>query len=95
MSQQKHPDPLCVLIYCYSVAAPTAEGQEEKKEVSTTPREPVDLTAAIATITQAGKVFSESKLPPSFPTSFKRWKAERAEDAPHDPHSYFPMLLVK
>ncbi|GJE94496.1 hypothetical protein PsYK624_106660 [Phanerochaete sordida] len=76
------------------VAAPAAEGQEEKKDVPA-PHEPVDLTAAIATVAQASKVFSESKLPPSFPTSYKRWKAELTEDPPHDPHSYFPMLLVK
>ncbi|EKM54264.1 uncharacterized protein PHACADRAFT_97480 [Phanerochaete carnosa HHB-10118-sp] len=85
----------CILIHRCRVAAPAAEGQEEHSELSTTTREPVDLTAAIFTITQASKIFSESKLPPSFPTSFKRWKAERAEDAPHDPSSYFPMLLVK
>ena len=84
-----------VLISYFSVAAPATEGQEEKKDVSITPREPVDLTAAITTITEAGQVFSESKLPPSFPTSFKRWKVEQAEDPPHDPSSYFPMLLVK
>ena len=77
-----------------SVAAPVAEGEEGAKEVATAPA-PVDLTAAISTIAQEGKVFSESKLPPSYPTSFKRWKVEQAEDAPHDPHSYFPMLLVK
>ena len=81
-------------IYPSSVAAP--EGESEQKEVATAIQTPVDLTAAIATVTQeAGKVFSEAKLPPSFPTSYKRWKAERAEDPPHDPASYFPMLLVK
>ena len=90
------PNALTVLTsYIYSVAAPTTEGESDKKEVVPAP-EPVDLTAAISTITQeAGKVFSESKLPPNFPTSFKRWKAEVVENAPHDPHSYFPMLLVK
>jgi hypothetical protein len=58
-------------------------------------RPAVDLTEAIATITGEQKTYSESKLPPVLPTSFNRWKAARAEDAPHDPHSYFPMLLVK
>ncbi|KIP11616.1 hypothetical protein PHLGIDRAFT_27843 [Phlebiopsis gigantea 11061_1 CR5-6] len=77
-----------------AVAAPVAEGEEGTKEVAKAPA-PVDLTAAISTIAQEGKVFSESKLPPSYPTSFKRWKAEQVEDAPHDPNSYFPMLLVK
>ncbi len=55
----------------------------------------VDLTEAIATVVGEQKTFTETRLPPRFPTSFKRWKAERVEDAPHDPHSYFPMLLVK
>jgi len=55
----------------------------------------VDLTAAIATITSAKKAYSESKLPPAPPSSFKRWRPERAPDAPHDPHAYFPMTLVK
>lgn len=75
--------------------APAAEGEGEKTDVAVPERPAVDLTQAIAAITGEQKTFSESKLPPTFPTSFKRWKAERVEDAPHDPHAYFPMLLVK
>lgn len=77
-----------------SVSAPPAEGEHEHKEVAAA-KEPVDLTAAIATITQAQKAYGGSRLPPSFPTSYKRWRPERAEDPPHDPNAYFPMLLVK
>ena len=55
----------------------------------------VDLTQAIATIASARKAYSESKLPPVPPKAFKTWRPERAEDAPHDPNSYFPMILVK
>ena len=77
-----------------SVAAPPPEGEHEHKDVVAS-KEPVDLTAAIATITQAGKVYSEAKLPPSIKTSFKRWRPERALDPPHDPNAYFPMILVK
>ena len=77
-----------------SVAAPPAEGEHEHKDVVQS-KEPMDLTSAIATITTAGKVFSQSKLPPSMAVSYKRWRPERADDAPHAPDSYFPMILVK
>lgn len=72
------------------MAAP-AEGGSAVAE----PKGSLDLTAAIATITAAGKVYSESKLPPKFPIAYKRWKPTRAADAPHDPDAYFPMLLMK
>ncbi|PCH43875.1 NADH dehydrogenase 21 kDa subunit [Wolfiporia cocos MD-104 SS10] len=78
-----------------AVAAPV-EGQEtDKSSVPTTSQQPLDLTEAIATISTAAKVYSESKLPPSLPTPNKRWTPERTADAPHDPHVYFPMLLYK
>ncbi|KAI0793229.1 NADH dehydrogenase 21 kDa subunit [Abortiporus biennis] len=73
------------------IAAPV-EG--EQAAVPAPAREPVDLTEAIATVS-ATKVFSESNLPPTLPIPFKRWVPERAPDAPHDPDSYFPMILVK
>ncbi|PSS37811.1 hypothetical protein PHLCEN_2v279 [Hermanssonia centrifuga] len=78
-----------------AVAAPPTEGEHEHKDVVAAPKESVDLTAAIATIGQAARAYSESKLPPKLPTSFQRWKPQRVEDAPHDPDSYFPMILVK
>ncbi|KAI1794180.1 21 kDa subunit of NADH dehydrogenase [Ganoderma leucocontextum] len=78
------------------IAAP---GGGQKAEASSVPAEQqqsgVDLTQAIATIASARKAYSESKLPPSPPTPFKRWRPQRVEDAPHDPHAYFPMILVK
>lgn len=80
-----------------SVAAP-AEGQQAADANSAVPAKQstsLELTAAIAAITSVKKVYSESKLPPSIPISYKRWKPEWAPDAPHDPHAYFPMKLVK
>ncbi|KAG6900537.1 hypothetical protein C0993_009114 [Termitomyces sp. T159_Od127] len=74
-----------------SVAAP----DEVKSDVPAASEVPVDLTEAIACITTAQKVYSESRLPPSLPVPHKRWIPERAPDAPHDPHSYFPMQLYK
>ena len=79
-----------------SVAAPAEEVKEaDKASVPAAVKEPLDLTAAISSINSAKKVFSESKLPPSLPTSHKRWVPEQAPDAPHDPNAYFPMLLYK
>ncbi|PIL36232.1 hypothetical protein GSI_01894 [Ganoderma sinense ZZ0214-1] len=76
-----------------------APGEGQKAEASSVPAEHpqggVDLTQAIATIASARKAYSESKLPPTPPIAFKQWRPERAEDAPHDPHAYFPMILVK
>ncbi|EJF65268.1 21 kDa subunit of NADH dehydrogenase [Dichomitus squalens] len=77
------------------IAAP---GESQKSETSSVPAEQkggVDLTEAIATIASARKAYSESKLPPTLPIPFKKWQPQRVEDAPHDPHAYFPMLLVK
>ncbi|KAF7428130.1 hypothetical protein PC9H_007349 [Pleurotus ostreatus] len=72
-----------------SVAAPAAEGKETA--VSAVPKEVPDLSAAIATVTSANKVYTESKLPPAIPTSYKRWIPKRAPDAPHDPSAFFPL----
>jgi hypothetical protein len=55
----------------------------------------LDLAGAIATITSVTQVYSETKLPPKVTTPFKKWRPERAPDAPHDPNAYFPMLLYK
>lgn len=86
-----------MLSYFPSVTAP-AEGQQAadaKPSVPVKQSTALELTAAIAAITSSKKVYSESKLPPTLPTSYKRWKPEWAPDAPHDPHAYFPMKLVK
>ncbi|TFY78480.1 hypothetical protein EWM64_g5531 [Hericium alpestre] len=80
-----------------AVAAPSegkAEGAEPSS-VAATAKPAADLTEAIAAITAAREAYSESRLPPTISTSFKRWKPERAPDAPHDPNAYFPMVLVK
>lgn len=84
-----------VFMFYLSVAAP-AEGKEtDRSSVPAPAKEPLDLATAIATVSSAGKVFTESKLPPSPPTWHRRWIPERRPDAPHDPHAYFPMLLYK
>jgi hypothetical protein len=78
--------------YLFSrIPAPT----EEKSSVPAAPQPTLDLSEAIATITSMQKVYSESKLPPALPVPYKRWIPERAPDAPHDPHAYFPMLLYR
>jgi hypothetical protein len=75
-----------------SVAAP-AEGDNGEVQASVPAvTDAAELTSVIASSTAA---FSADKLPPALPTAFKRWIPERAEDAPHDPNAYFPMLLVK
>ncbi|KAJ7725831.1 NUZM, NADH-ubiquinone oxidoreductase 21.3 kDa subunit [Mycena maculata] len=77
-----------------SVAAPD-EIAEVKKGVPADAPQPVDLSVAISSITQKQKVYSLAKLPPTLPTSRKRWVPQLAPDAPHDPHGYFPMVLYK
>ncbi|KAJ7178531.1 NUZM, NADH-ubiquinone oxidoreductase 21.3 kDa subunit [Mycena crocata] len=74
-----------------SVAAPT----EDKKDVPAGAPQPVDLSVAISSITQNRKVYTAANLPPTLPTAGKRWIPQLAPDAPHAPHSYFPMLLYK
>ncbi|KAE9411534.1 21 kDa subunit of NADH dehydrogenase, partial [Gymnopus androsaceus JB14] len=73
-----------------AVAAP-AEGSEA---ISTTP-EPVELAAAISKITESTKVYSESKLPPTLPIAYPRWRPEKTEDVPRPQHAYFPMHMYK
>ncbi|KAF8625407.1 hypothetical protein AX15_005372 [Amanita polypyramis BW_CC] len=63
--------------------------------VSSTAERPLDLSQAIAVVTQGTKVYTESKLPPSFPTSYKRWVPRLSPPPPHDPYSYFPMSLYQ
>ncbi|KAG8213662.1 21 kDa subunit of NADH dehydrogenase [Butyriboletus roseoflavus] len=75
-----------------SVAAPQ---EREAAQVPIKASEAVDLTQAIATVASPTPVYGEAKLPPKAPTPFKRWRPERAPDAPHDPNAYFPMLLYK
>ncbi|KAI0661335.1 NADH dehydrogenase [Cubamyces menziesii] len=77
-----------------SIAAPGV-GEHTDASVPAEQQSSVDLTQAIATITTARKAYSESKLPPTPAIAYKRWRPQRAEDPPHDPDAYFPMLLVK
>lgn len=78
-----------------SISAPPDSKGEDSSPVPVAPREVLELSAAISTITSAQKVYTESKLPPTPPTPFKRWVPELAPDAPHDPNAYFPMVLYK
>ncbi|TFK75461.1 NADH dehydrogenase 21 kDa subunit [Pluteus cervinus] len=77
-----------------SVAAP-AEAQAEGASGVPATQKTVDLSEAIVSITAAQKVYSESKLPPKFPTAYKRWVPEQQPDAPHPEHSYWPMSLYR
>ncbi|KAI0066111.1 21 kDa subunit of NADH dehydrogenase [Artomyces pyxidatus] len=85
---------LSTLLIQHSEAPAVAAPDASSSSVPATAQS-LDLTEAISTITTARKAFSERQLPPAPPTPFKRWVPQRAEDAPHDPHSYFPMVLVK
>ncbi|KAG5653041.1 hypothetical protein H0H81_002558 [Sphagnurus paluster] len=88
-------DQLSSLLIEHSGTQPIAAPSEEKSDVPAAPKAPVDLTEAIASITTAQKVYSETRLPPVLPVPHKRWIPERAPDAPHDPHAYFPMHLYR
>ncbi|KIM69335.1 hypothetical protein SCLCIDRAFT_1208732 [Scleroderma citrinum Foug A] len=78
-----------------AVAAPSESEGNDKGAVPTKKQEVTDLAHAITAITAETRVYDESKLPPRIPTAFRRWIPERAPDAPHDPDSYFPMVLYK
>jgi hypothetical protein len=84
-----HLERIC---FC-SVAAPPED--KSKASTPTTTDQPVELSTAIEMVVSAGKIFSEDNLPPALPTPFKKWVPQRAPDAPHAPHSYFPMSLYK
>lgn len=77
-----------------SVAAPS-DGKTEDQAGVPAPRKEMDLSEAIATITSTQQVYSAAKLPPALPVAYKRWVPEQSPDAPHDQHSYWPMLLYK
>lgn len=77
-----------------SVAAPNVENKDRSIAPATSVQIP-ELTVAIATTHSERPLYTENNLPPSLPTPFKKWKPQAAPDAPHDPHAYFPMILVK
>lgn len=56
----------------------------------------MELTQALNTIAAAGKSpFTNISHIPTPVSSHPKWVPQRVEDAPHDPDSYFPMVLVK
>ncbi|KAG2362257.1 NUZM, NADH-ubiquinone oxidoreductase 21.3 kDa subunit [Suillus spraguei] len=95
LSVVTQPDLSSLLIQHSEAQTIPAPSEGEKSDVPTKTSEIMDLTGAIAAITSAHKVYDQSKLPPKVPTPFKKWRAELAPDAPHDPNAYFPMLLYK
>ncbi|KAH7923727.1 NUZM, NADH-ubiquinone oxidoreductase 21.3 kDa subunit [Leucogyrophana mollusca] len=78
-----------------AIPAPSEGKEGEQSSLPAKAAEIMDLAGAIATITSTQKVYDQARLPPKVPTPFKKWRAERAPDAPHDPNAYFPMLLYK
>lgn len=78
----------------HSLPEPTnTEGESSIPATTTT--QSLELVDAIAKIAATRPIFSEDSLPPTLPTPYKRWNAQRAPDAPHDPNAYFPMHLYK
>ena len=82
-----------ILMSIFSVAAPK-EGAE-KSDVPAAKPKTLELSEAIATITSAAQVYSESKLPPALPTPYVRWSPKLSPPPPHDEHGYFPMSLYR
>jgi len=68
---------------------------EGQTEVPIVAQKHLELSEAIAIITGATKVYSESKLPPALPIPHKRWVPQLSPDAPHDQFAYFPMSLYR
>ncbi|KAJ4497173.1 NUZM, NADH-ubiquinone oxidoreductase 21.3 kDa subunit [Lentinula lateritia] len=77
------------------VAAPAEGDTTEGSKAVSTAQDPIELAAAISKITTSTKLYSESKLPPTLTLSYPRWRPERAPDAPHPQHAYFPLQLYK
>ncbi|KAF5393528.1 hypothetical protein D9757_000572 [Collybiopsis confluens] len=75
-----------------AVAAPV-EG-DANKAVSAS-QEPLELAAAISKVAESNQIYSESKLPPALTSAYPKWRPQRAPDAPHAQHAYFPMHLYK
>ena len=53
---------------------------------------PADLSATIASLPLA---YTADKLPPTLPTSFKRWVPQTGDEIPRDKNAYFPMTLIR
>ncbi|KAH7108174.1 21 kDa subunit of NADH dehydrogenase [Auriculariales sp. MPI-PUGE-AT-0066] len=72
-------------------AAPTDPAVAVSTPAPVVPAPLADLTAAISAISAARSSFSSENLPPTPPSSFKRWDVKVGEDIPHDPQAYWPM----
>lgn len=77
------------------VAAPADPAVAVSTPAPAAPIPLANLTSAIQALSAARQPFSESKLPPTPPSSFQRWTLERSPDAPHDSNAYWPMALYK
>jgi hypothetical protein len=83
-------------LFAQPSVAPPADGAEAKASVPAAIETSTELSQAIQTLASKGvKQFSMTNLPPRLPTAFERWVPEKQPDAPHEEHSYFPMILVK
>ncbi|KAF8345815.1 21 kDa subunit of NADH dehydrogenase [Amanita rubescens] len=78
-----------------AMGAPATQASVSEGCVPSAPKLALDLSQAIASITETAKLYTESKLPPSLPTPHKRWVPRLSHPAPHEPHSYFPMSLYQ
>lgn len=80
-------------------AQPAADGKPAAAAATAitpaTPPAAMELTKAISALSAVRQAFSESKLPPTPPSSFKPWKIERMPDAPHDKDALWPMELYR
>ncbi|KAJ4483441.1 NUZM, NADH-ubiquinone oxidoreductase 21.3 kDa subunit [Lentinula aciculospora] len=77
------------------VAAPAEGDAANGSKAVSAPQETLELAAAISKITESTKIYSASKLPPTLPLAYPRWQPQRAPDAPHAQHAYFPMHMYK
>ncbi|PPQ98604.1 hypothetical protein CVT24_003937 [Panaeolus cyanescens] len=72
------------LLIQHSSAQAINAPSDAKDAVPAVQSQPKDLSEAISTVTSTAQVYSESKLPPSLPTPFKRWQPALSPAAPHD-----------
>ncbi|KZV95132.1 NUZM, NADH-ubiquinone oxidoreductase 21.3 kDa subunit [Exidia glandulosa HHB12029] len=76
-------------------AAPTDPAVAVSTPAPAAPVALADLTSAISALSAARQTFSETKLPPTPPSSYQRWTLKAGDDIPHDPHAYWPMTLYR
>ncbi|KAG8781933.1 hypothetical protein FRC15_007835 [Serendipita sp. 397] len=98
ITQKDYSQMLLASPQAQSISAPNASaegvtGASVPTEASTT-KAVATLSELLKEINTSQSAFSESNLPPT-PAGVKKWDPARDEDAPHDPHAYWPMKLYK